>query len=61
MQSVIPIDIISKVYLNNPYPKYVKSLLTKTALNITKSQFDAGATINNIIFICSDVYYVKSA
>jgi hypothetical protein len=59
MQSVIPIDIITKVYLNNSYTKYAKFLLKKTAVNITKSQFDAGATISYVIFVCSDVYYIK--
>jgi hypothetical protein len=61
LQSVIPDDIIAKVYLNNPYKNTPNPYLQKTTLNITKSQFDAGVIINGVIFVCNDVYYVQSA
>jgi len=61
MQSVIPIDIIAKVYLNNPYKNTLSPYLQKTTVNITKSQFDAGVITNCVIFVCNYVYYVQSA
>jgi hypothetical protein len=31
MQTVIPTDIIAKIYTNNPYTKYAKSLLAENS------------------------------